>query len=336
MQAIRVVNNGPMNFRQLDLNLLRVLVAIYRTGSVTEAARQLALSQPAASNALARLRSAFDDELFVRTPAGMRPTPAAERAAPLAAAHLQALEAALSDAGPFDPGTSERHWRLSLSDLGEMMFLAPLAHRLRRDAPGSRLSNVPVLATAVGAALESREIDLAIGILDAGRSGIAGETLFREHYVAVTNPRWRPAEGRAARTLTAAQLAQATLVTAAPTATFHDVIDQMLATLRLAGRVALRTRHYGALPLLVADSDLLAIVPLMYARSLLPRHDLRIWELPGHGPTYEVRMLWHDSATRDAAHAWLRGLVRALFARAAPVRRPAARTTIRTPRRTRR
>jgi DNA-binding transcriptional LysR family regulator len=306
-----------MNFRQLDLNLLRVLATVYRTGSVSEAARQLALSQPAASSALARLRAAFGDELFVRTPAGMRPTPAAERAAPLVTAHLQALEAALADAGPFEPRTSDRHWRLSLSDLGEMMFLAPLAHRLRRDAPASRLSNVPVLATAVGAALAAREIDLAVGILDAGRSGIASETLFREHYVAITTPAWRPAAGRAGRTLSAAQLAQATLVTAAPTATFHDVIDQMLAALHLTGRVALRTRHYGALPLLVADSDLLAIVPLMYARSLAPRHALRVWELPGHGPTYEVRMLWHDSATADPAHEWLRGLVRKLFARRA-------------------
>ena len=85
-------------------------------------------------------------------------------------------------------------------------------------------------------------------------------------------------------------------------------------------REALRTRHYGALPLLVTGSDLLAIVPLMYARSLLPRYDLRIWELPGRGPSYEVRMLWHDSLTRDPRHRWLRELVRTLFARSPPRR----------------
>ena len=309
-----------MNFRQLDLNLLRVLVALYRTGSVTAAARQLALSQPAASNALARLRGCFGDELFVRTPAGMRPTQAAERAAPLVMGYLQALEAALCDNGPFDPRTSERHWRLSLSDLGEMMFLAPLAHAQRRDAPASRLSNVPVPATSVGVALESREVDLALGILDAERSGIASETLFREHYVALTAPGWHPASGRATGTLSAAQLAQSRLVTAAPAATFHDGVDQMLMALQLTGCVALRTRHYGALPLLVTESDLLAIVPLMYARSLLPRYDLRIWELPGRGPSYEVRMLWHDSVTRDPGHRWLRDLVRTLFARSQPRR----------------
>jgi DNA-binding transcriptional LysR family regulator len=110
------------------------------------------------------------------------------------------------------------------------------------------------------------------------------------------------------------------LVTAAPAATFHDGVDQMLMALQLTGCVALRTRHYGALPLLVTESDLLAIVPLMYARSLLPRYDLRIWELPGRGPSYEVRMLWHDSVTRDPGHRWLRDLVRTLFARSQPRR----------------
>ena len=314
-----------MNFRQLDLNLLRVLVTLYRTRSVTESARQLALSQPATSNALARLRAFFADELFVRTPAGMQPTPAAERAAPLVMAHLQALETALCDTGPFDPQRSERHWRLSLSDLGEMMFMAPLAHALRSDAPASRLSNVPVPAAAVGRALESREIDLALGILEAKRHGIVSETLFSEHYVALTASGWHPADGRRGATLSAAQLAQSSLVTAAPTATFHDGVDRMLAALQLGDRVVLRTRHHGALPLLVTGSDLLAIVPLMYARSLLPRYDLRLWELPGHGPAYDVRMLWHDSVTQDPGHQWLRDLVRTLFARPAPAqRRPKA------------
>ena len=84
-----------MNFRQLDLNLLRVLVAIHRSGSVTEAGRQLALSQSATSNALARLRHCFGDELFVRSPQGLHATRLAQRVAPLVAAHLQELEAAL-------------------------------------------------------------------------------------------------------------------------------------------------------------------------------------------------------------------------------------------------
>jgi len=76
-----------------------------------------------------------------------------------------------------------------------------------------------------------------------------------------------------------------------------------------------RARHYGALPELVTCTDLMAIVPQMYANSLASRYDVRVWELPGHGPHYNVRMAWHQSASSDPAHSWLRETVRQLFAR---------------------
>lgn len=316
-----------MNFRQLDLNLLRVLCAVHRTGSVTEAGRQLALSQPAASNALARLRRAFDDELFVRSPSGLHPTRLAQRVAPLVAAHLRELETALSSGERFDPATGRVHWRLSLSDLGEVMFLPPLARVLHDEAPASRMSNVAVDAARVSAALEAREVDLAIGILQPEHAGIASETLFSEHFVAITARAWRPPVGRAGRLLTQQQLAQASLAVAAPTATVHGSVERMLARLKLGDRAVVRARHYAALPELVIDTGLVAVVPQSFAVFVVERYGVRVWELPGHGPAYTVRMQWHRSATDDPAHAWLRQTVRALFAReeesrAAPRRSP--------------
>ena len=304
-----------MNFRQLDLNLLRVLCAIHRSGSVTEAGRQLALSQPATSNALARLRRAFDDALFVRSPSGLHPTRLAQRIAPAVAAHLHALEAALSSGESFDAARGRVHWRLSLSDLGELLFLAPLARALRMESPGSQVSNVAVDASQVSAALEGRDIDLAIGILKPPHRGIASESLFHEHFVAITGSHWRPAVGRASKGLNIDQLALASLAVAAPTATFHGSVEAMLTRLKLNDRAVVRARHYGALPELVTCTDLLAIVPRMFADSLAPRYDVRMWELPGHGPHHDVRMVWHQSASNDSAHGWLRERVRQLFAR---------------------
>lgn len=107
-----------MNFRQLDLNLLRVLCAIYRSGSVTEAGRMLSLSQPATSNALARLRTFFDDELFVRSPRGLHPTRKAQRIVPALLTQLQVLEETVVSVEGFEPASSSVRWRLSLSDLG--------------------------------------------------------------------------------------------------------------------------------------------------------------------------------------------------------------------------
>jgi DNA-binding transcriptional LysR family regulator len=167
-------------FRQLDLNLLRVLVAVHAAGSVTAAGRQLALSQPAVSHALARLRDHFGDALFVRSPSGLHPTRLAARIVPAVAAYLRALEAALAEAAAFDPGRDPAHWRLSMSDLGEMLFLPPLAAALRREAPHARVDNAGVPVEAVGTALESRDVDLAIGIVAPAQRDIVGESLFQE------------------------------------------------------------------------------------------------------------------------------------------------------------
>ena len=151
-----------MNFHQLDLNLMRVLTVLYRTRSVTLASRELALSQPATSHALARLRSVLQDDLFVRTPGGLVPTRLCDRIAPAVQRHLAALEQVLQDQAAFDPARQAVDWRISLSDLGEMMFLPRLVARLRERAPLSTITNVAVTADGVPGALESRAIDLAI------------------------------------------------------------------------------------------------------------------------------------------------------------------------------
>lgn len=303
-----------MNFRQLDLNLLRVLAALYRHRSVTEAGRALSLSQPAASNALARLRQFFGDELFVRTPAGLQPTRLCERMAPAVAGQLQALETMMSGHEAFEPQDSDMHWRLSLSDLGEMMFLPSLAGALRAQAPRAQLSNISVAASDVAAALEARDIDCAVGILQPRQRDIRTQVLFREQYVAITAPQWLPSSGRAGRKLTAAQLADASLVVASPTATFHSSVEQMLVRQKLDHRIVLRARHFGALPELALTTDLLAIVPDMYARNLRRHFDFRLWELP-QAPFYEVRLVWHASTSNDPAHRWMRALIHQLFAR---------------------
>ena len=304
-----------MNFRQLDLNLLRVLCAIYRFGSVTEAGRQLALSQPATSNALARLRTIFEDPLFVRSPSGLHPTRKAQRIVPALIEQLHLLENTVTSAEEFEPASSHAHWRLSLSDLGEMMFLPLLAQELRSQSPGSHIANVSVAASEVSAALNAHEIDLAIGILDSSRSAIASELLFQENFVAITASQWRPARWRSGSSLSSRQLSEVSLAVASPAATYHGSVDLMLAELQLNDRIVLRARHYGALPELVTRTDLMAIVPLMYANSLAPRYDVRIWDLPEHGASYDVSMLWQQSASPDLAHSWLRGVVRKLFQR---------------------
>ncbi len=303
-----------MNFRQLDLNLLRVLVAIHRTGSVTLAGKALSLSQPATSNSLARLRDFFGDELFVRAPSGLKPTRLCEQLAPAVMAQLSSMESLVTGHEEFDPALSKMAWRLSLSDLGEMLFLPALAGELRKQAPHSRLANISVAADQVAAALEAREIDLAVGILQPKQRGIRTELLFHEQYVAVSAPTWRPLSGRVGRVLTPQQLAEAAFVVASPTATFHGSVEQMLIRMKLQDRIVLRARHFGGLPELAMSSDLLSIVPTMFANNLRQRYGFKVWGI-ADAPTYEVRMVWHSSTDKDPAHLWMRALVQRLFQR---------------------
>ncbi len=307
-----------MNFRHLDLNLLRVLAAVYRTGSVTAAGQQLALSQPATSNALARLREFFGDELFVRSPRGLHPTRTAQRIAPAVIAHLQALETTVLQRRGVRPGREPR-------------ALAAVAVRPRRDpvpaaagggaAPGG--AALPGFERRAWprsrSAARSRRATSTSPSASCGRATAASPArrCFEERFVGITARDWQPPAGRAGRTLSAKQLAGAAVAVATPTATVHGSVDARLRQLKLADRAVLHVRHFGALPELVTRTDLLAIVPRMFAESLAPRYAVRIWELPDVAPTYDVRMLWHPSANGDAAHAWLRAQVKRLFKRGA-------------------
>lgn len=302
-----------MKFRQLDLNLLRVLVALHRTGSVTGAGHLLALSQPATSHLLAKLRDSFGDDLFIRTPKGLKPTPLCERIAPAIQAQLAELESTLTEDQSFDPGTTPMDWRVSLSDLGEMMFLPGLAGVLRQQAPLATIANIAVTAQDVSSALDAREIDFAIGILQSTQKSVRTEPLFEENYVALSSNAWRPSEGVVRKSLSMRQLEGARFVISAPTATFQGGVEKLLYEHRLTQKIILRARHFGAIPELISGTDLLAIVPRMYAQSLASRLAFRIWELPISSLQYTVNLLWHNSTDHDSAHLWMRQQIRDLF-----------------------
>lgn len=305
----------PVRFSSLDLNLLRVFVTIDRCRSVTEAGRRLALSQPATSNALSRLRQAFDDTLFVRAPGGLTPTPLAARLAPIVARHLEAIESAWNEPLEFDPARSTVEWRLSLSDLGELVFLSAIVESVRREAPNMRVTNAAVSATRVAEALGHREIDLAVGIMDPKQRGLRSSLLFRERYMALSRHEhplaWRERKG----------FVDAPLVVAAPTATDHQGIAESLVRHRLGHRIVVRARHFAAIPDLVARGELVAIVPEMFARIACRSHPLAMWPVPLATPTYDVSLVWHPAGDADPAQTWLREKVLRLFRR-----RPGTRT----------
>src|SRR5882672_6553679 len=156
---LRMVLITAVNVQDIDLNLLRAFDAVLQDKSVTGAAARLRLTQPAVSNALARLRALFGDALFVRTPAGMDPTPFARELGEPVRQALALLESALAHGPGFDAATSSRAFRFYMSDLGQIEFLPPLIERVQRAAPGVRLEAAGLDVEDIGAALASGTLE---------------------------------------------------------------------------------------------------------------------------------------------------------------------------------
>ncbi len=168
-----------VNINDVDLNLLRAFDAILRDRSVTIAAARVGLTQPAMSNALARLRTLFGDALFVRNPRGMHPTPYAQSIAEPVRRALGLIEATLTQAGDFVPAESDRPFRVHMSDIGEMVFLPPLLERLQREAPNVKLETRTMRESELPEALASGECEVIrdLGEIGFDRSGMLTDPL---------------------------------------------------------------------------------------------------------------------------------------------------------------
>ena len=132
--------------------------------------------------------------------------------------------------------------------------------------------------------------------------------------MAVSSKDWTPVSGVAGQTLSRAQMAQARFVVVAPTATFHGSVEKMLTGMKLQDRIVVRPRHFGSIAELAQNTDLLSIVPEMYARDLCQRLQLQMWAIED-APVYEVHMVWHSSTDQDSDHQWVRGLIERLYSR---------------------
>ena len=294
-----------VNPADLDLNLLRVFDAIAAQQSVTLAGNALGLSQPAVSNALTRLRRVYDDPLFVRTPAGMRPTPRASQIALGVREALALIEASLGAPPRFDAATTERLFRFSTSDLGETMFLPPLIEALRRGAPRVRIETRPIPLARTADALESGEIDLAMGSLEGLKRGVREQTLFSEPYLLVV----RTGHPRAGRRVARSVLAELEYVIVAPAETAHRKVDALLRRLGLSGRVAVRMPHFMAIPGILERSDLAAVVPERLAELFCRDGRLVMQNFPAPLEQVQIRVFWHQRFDRDDANRWMRELV---------------------------
>src|SRR5687767_3932697 len=298
-----------MNVTSLDLNLLRVFDAVLRDRSVTGAARHLGLTQPAVSNALARLRLQFEDALFVRTPRGMDATPFARELAEPVRQALALLESALAHGPGFDPATATRAFRFYMSDLGQIEFLPPLVERVQREAPGVRLEAVALEVEDIADALAAGALDLAVGFLPGLGAPVRRQALFKDPYLCLMRADHPIASLTKKRFLEASHA----LVTYRGG---HRVIEEALERAGLARRIALRVPHFTVVPMVLERTDLILTLPARVARVYERRGRLKALPPPVPIPPAEVALHWHERFEPDPGNRWLRELMLELYSEA--------------------
>lgn len=298
-----------MELKDVDLNLLVVFDHLLRQGTVSGAARALGLSQPAVSNALARLRTLLGDELFVRSSKGMLPTPLAQELAEPVAYALESLQGALTHKLAFDPLHSVRAFRIAMTDIGEVHFIPPLMGALGERAPGVSVATVRNTAVDLAMEMSQGRIDLAVGHLPELSTEFFQRGLFRQQYVCL----FRPGHAMDKKTVSRRDFEAAEHVVVTAAGTGHARVDEILARNGVQRNVRLHVPHFVALGDILATTDLVATVTRTFAERCAKYFGLRYVKHPCALPEIPINLLWHARYHRDPANQWLRGQFIELF-----------------------
>ena len=300
-----------MNFRTLDLNLLRVFEVVMVERSVTRSAERLAMSQPAVSNALRRLREAIGEELFVPGSTGVTPTPQSAALWPAIREALAGLRDLLDPQG-FDPARNDRRFTLAMADATAAVILPRLLASFEQTHASVSLQVEPLTTRDPRALLERGGADAAIGFFpEVARAFAAslgaGETvldaLYDCDYVCAMR-RDHPLAAQEPLTLDAYCAAAHARVSFAGRP--HGFVDETLARLGRSRRVAMVINQYAAAVQVLRQTDLLAVLPRRFVEASGAADALHATALPFDMPRVEIGLLWHRRHERDAAQRWLR------------------------------
>ena len=303
-----------MHIKDIDLNLLRVFDAVYRTGKVSRAAETLELTQPAVSQGLTRLRLLLKDPLFTRAAGGVQPTPRAQRLAPAVRAALMTLEQALNEAAQFDPLRSHKTFRIHMSDIGEGRFLPELMAALRESAPGVRVETLPVPAAGVADALDAGQIDFAFGFLPTVKDTQRVQ-LLKDRYIVMLRSGHPFAQSVRRRRLGGKALLAALHELEFVAGRTHSDTLRILHLLKLEDRVRLVAEHFMVLPAIVGATDLAVVMPRNIADGFAAQGGYTLIEPTFPLRDFTVSLHWSRRFENDPANRWLRETLVQLFSR---------------------
>ncbi len=300
----------------LDLNLLRVFDAVARERHVTRAAERLHLSQPAVSNALARLRQVLGDELFLRRPGGVEPTALALSLAQPVAEALDRIGEALSSQTPFDPATSTRVFTVALSEYAESVLAPPLLQRMTQEAPRCLLAIRHADRTNWEALLTGGAATLAVAVLPEPPAIYTRLRLLPEAFCTLMRPGHALAEGP----LTAERFVSVPHVLHSPNGSRDGALDAVLAEAGHPRRLGAVVAHLSAVPGILQRTDMIITLSARLAKQLAEAHGLVMRDPPVEIRHTRLSMIFHRRFEADPGHAWLRRLMLAIARDVEPAR----------------
>lgn len=292
---------NAINLRSVDLNLLVFFDALMSERHVTRAADKVAISQPAMSNALSRLRVVFKDELFVRTAQGMEPTPRALELGDHVHAILQQTARLLTSDIQFDPASTQRDFSVRMSDLVGILILPRLMARLRQEGPGVSLDTVHLSPEQTIEALETDRLDVAVSMELHHTSAIRSEKLFNDRMVCVMGAEHPLAAGK----LTLKQFLAYSHLRVSMSPTDIRFVDSVLAGKGLQRKIALNVTHWLLVAQILKETDLVAVMS-EHAAQRIGESGLVIRPLPFSTPSFSWQLYWHRRYEHSRAHQWLR------------------------------
>jgi len=296
-----------IDLSSIDLNLLVAFEAIFAQRSVTAAARQVHIGQPAMSSALKRLRFLFEDDLFVRVGRDMKPTAKALAIAPGISSALKQIRLTLRSSQHFEPATARQAFVIGCSDYAGAVIAPKLLQACHERAPGIDLRLIPYEKERVSALLEQSEIAAIVGssFQDLPQQALE-QSLMKERFVGICRPGHPVAIAGSISLERFAELPHALF-----TLRRDDVgaIDRVLAARNLKRRIVLTTPYFLTLPAIVADTDTIAAIPSRLAQQFSDRGRVDRFELPLPMNPWTISMVWSQLSDCDPACQWLRQII---------------------------
>jgi DNA-binding transcriptional LysR family regulator len=293
---------------KLNLDWLEVFVQIYKTKSVTRAASALGIEQASASIALNKMRHHFEDRLFVRTVEGMIPTPRAQSIYPDLLEALARIGVARGVPAAFSPEQTVREFRISMTDISEIIILPKLLNYLQKVAP-RLVIEAEKISEETRHRLASGDVDLAVGFLPNLEAGFYQQSLFEQDFVCLAAKNHARIQGR----LTRRTFSNEGHILVSTAGTGHIIVDKLLAKNKINRRVVLRVPSFLGVARIVAQTDFLVLVPRQLGVALAAQEQVQLLEPPMPLPHYQVKQHWHERFNADTGNIWLRQTIATLF-----------------------